>query len=50
MIDPKLRKLLVTLRAALIMASKAIEVYLGDESKAITIGESDSISIALPQN
>ena len=44
MIDPKLRKLLVTLRAALIMASKAIEVYLGDESKAVTINESDSIA------
>ena len=44
MIDPKLRKLLVTLRAALIMAAKAIELYLGDEPKSVAINEGDSVT------
>ena len=46
MTDPKLRKLLVTLRAALIMATKAIELYIGDESKTVTINPSDSVTLS----
>ena len=44
MIDPKLRAMLVTIRAALIMAAKAIEKYLGEEAKPVIIGENDTVT------
>ena len=42
--DKKLRKMLMTIRAALIMAAKAIEEYCREEAQAVTISESDSIA------
>ena len=48
MIDPRTRKLLMTIRAALIMAAKAIEEYcrVDGESAAVRIGENDTIAVA----
>lgn len=46
--DKRTRKLLMTIRAALIMAQKAIDLYLREEMETVTVGASDSIS--LPQN
>ena len=45
MIDPKTRKLLMTIRAALIMAAKAIEEYCKDGTEIVPIGKSDSVSL-----
>ena len=42
MIDARLRKLLVTIRAALLMAAKAIEAYLDDYAEAVAVGENDN--------
>lgn len=45
MIDPKTRALLVTIRAALIMMSNAIEKYLGAQiAESVKIGETDSVT------
>lgn len=49
MIDPKLKAMLVTLRAALLMAAKAIEKYLDEEVEAVTVNASDTIAAALPK-
>ena len=47
MIDPKLKALLVTIRAACIMISKAIEAFLKSyESEIVKIGPDDNISLA----
>ena len=42
MTDKKLRKMLMTIRAALIMAAKAIEEYCKEDSQAVIIGASDT--------
>lgn len=42
MTDPRLRKLLMTIRAALIMAARAIEEYCGSE--VVKVRESDTIT------
>lgn len=42
--DPKLRKLLMTIRAALIMASKAIEEYCREEPTLVSTGETITLS------
>lgn len=42
MTDPRLRKLLMTIRAALIMAAKAIEEYCGTET--VKVQEGDTIT------
>lgn len=45
MIDPKLRTMLVTIRAALLMAAKAIEKYLGEQvAESVKIGDTDSVT------
>lgn len=45
MIDPKLRKMLVLIRAAFIMAEKAIEAYLkSGEPEQVEIKPGDSIA------
>lgn len=44
MIDARLRKLLVTVRAALLMAAKAIEAYLDDYTEVATLGENDTLT------
>jgi hypothetical protein len=41
--DARTRALLTTLRAALIMAAKAIEKYLANESEILAICPDDSI-------
>ena len=47
--DKKLRKMLMTIRAALIMAAKAIDLYLSEEVETVIIATNDSMT-ALPQN
>lgn len=49
MTDPKLRAMLITLRAALLMAAKAIEKYLNEDAEAVTVNASDTIAAALPK-
>jgi hypothetical protein len=44
--DKKLRKMLMTIRAALIMAAKAIEEYCREEAQVVTAGTSDSITLS----
>lgn len=45
MIDPRTRALLVTIRAALIMMSKAIEKYLGEQiAESVKMGETDTVT------
>jgi hypothetical protein len=44
--DKRTRKLLMTIRAALIMAAKAIDLYLREEMETVTVGTSDSISLS----
>lgn len=46
MTEPRFRKLLVTIRAALLMAAKAIEVYLGNDSDTVRIGDNDDIALS----
>lgn len=42
--DPKLKKLLMTIRAALIMASKAIEEYCREEAVITVNAETATLS------
>jgi len=42
--DKKTRKLLMTIRAALIMAAKAIEEYCREEAVLVNIGETSTLS------
>lgn len=44
--DKRTRKLLMTIRAALIMAAKAIDLYLKEEMETVTVGASDSFATA----
>lgn len=46
--DKKVRKMLMTIRAALIMAAKAIEEYCKEDAQTVSIGINDTIT--LPQN
>lgn len=45
-IDPRFRKLLMTIRAALIMAAKAIEEYCREDGTAETVTIRDTDTIA----
>lgn len=45
MTDKKLRKMLMVIRAALIMAARAIEEYCKEEIQVQPIREGDSIAI-----
>lgn len=44
MIDARLRKLLITVRAALLMAAKAIEAYLDEYAEVVTINGNDTLT------
>lgn len=45
MIEPKLKALLVTIRAACIMISKAIEAFLKSyEAEVVKVGPDDSVT------
>lgn len=46
MTDPKLRKLLMTIRAAFLMAAKAIDLYLSDETQTVTVSASDNVTLS----
>ena len=44
MTDKRLRKLLMTIRAALIMAAKAIDLFLSDDIEAPAICDVDNVT------